>query len=221
MLINTLQPEAKFEAFVKELDEQVRYNTMSTRSFQDVCIHSEVTLAREVVTAIKQKRWEKGVALVNQGIPMVVKFNNWAEWCKAYMSAGGLGQNPAWFFNKVTTELIGAESIEAALLLLQEMPTEDIKAGCLPRPGNPGFLQIAKGNVISQGPEWSRVVNYIEERRRNKVGSNQHTEESQEGPPPPSKVDHRSKEGLRRRLVKQANAEDISDKERPEASDGR
>ena len=215
MLINTFHPDPKIEEWVKELPEQIRLNTMSTRFMQDACRNSDATLAEQVVNAIKAKRWEKGVALMVHGFPQVVKFNSWIDWCKAYMDQGGLHKEPVWFFRKVTTELIGDESIEAALLLLEEMESADIKVGCYPRPGNPGFLQIAKGNVISQGPEWNRVVNYIEDRRRNKpggTGANQHKQ--LEGAPPSAKVDHRSKEGLRRRLTGKANAEDISDKER-------
>lgn len=215
MLINTFHPDPKVEEWVKELPDEVKRNTMSTRMFQDVCRNSDATLAEQVVNAIKAKRWQRGVALVANGFPKVVKFDSWVDWCKAYMDQGGLHKQPVWFFRKVTTELIGDQSIEAALLLLEEMESADIKAGCYPRPGNPGFLQIAKGNVISQGPEWSRVVNYIEDRRRNKpggTGANQH--EQPEGAPPSAKVDHRSKEGLRRKLTTKANAEDTSDKER-------
>ena len=83
MLINTFHPDPKIEEWVKELPEEVRLNTMSTRIFQDVCMNSDATLAEQVVNAIKAKRWEKGVALMVHGFPKVVKFNSWIEWCKA------------------------------------------------------------------------------------------------------------------------------------------
>ena len=213
MLINTFHPDPKVEEWVKELPEEVKLNTMSTRILQDVCRNSDATLAEQVVNAIKAKRWEKGVALMVHGFPKVVKFNSWADWCKAYLSEGGLKQSPVWFFNKVTTELIGEESIEAAELLLKNMPIEDVKAGCYSRPGHPGFLKICQGNVLSQGPEWQRLVNFIEDCRRNKVGTNQH-DESQGGALPPSKVSPKSKESLRRRLVDEINNEATTDKVR-------
>ena len=214
MLINTFHPDPKVEKWVNELPEEVKLNTMSTRMFQDVCRNSDATLAEQVVNAIKAKRWQKGVALVANGFPKVVKFDSWVDWCKAYLDQGGLHKEPSWFFRKVTTELIGDQSIEAALLLLEEMESADIKAGCFPRPGNPGFLQIAKGNVISQGPEWSRVVNYIEDRRRNQKHVKLTGQDVKDGARPSSKVNSRSKEFLRRQLTSKANAEDTSDKER-------
>ena len=53
-------------------------------------MNSDATLAEQVVNAIKGKRWEKGVALMVNGFPKVVKFKSWVEWCKAYMDQGGL-----------------------------------------------------------------------------------------------------------------------------------
>ena len=76
MLINTFHPDPKIEEWVKELPEEVRLNTMSTRIFQDVCMNSDATLAEQVVNAIKAKRWEKGVALMVHGFPQVVKFKS-------------------------------------------------------------------------------------------------------------------------------------------------
>ena len=97
MLINTFHPDPKVEEWVKELPEEVKLNTMSTRMFQDVCRNSDATLAEQVVNAIKAKRWEKGVALMVSGFPKVVKFNSWVDWCKAYLDQGGLHKEPSWF----------------------------------------------------------------------------------------------------------------------------
>ena len=212
MLINTFHPDPKVEQWVQNLPDEVKQNTMSTRILQDVCRNSDATLAEQVVNAIKAKRWEKGIALMVHGVPKIVKFKSWADWCGAYLSEGGLKQSPVWFFNKVTTELIGEESIEAAELLLKNMPPEDVKAGCYQRPGHPGFLKICQGNVLSQGPEWQKLVNYIEDCRRNKA----HRPEEVGGALPvnSSKVSPKSKESLRRRLVDEINNEATTDKVR-------
>lgn len=216
MLINTFHPDPKVKEWVQNLPDEVKQNTMSTRILQDVCRNSDATLAEQVVNAIKAKRWEKGIALMVHGVPKIVKFKSWADWCGAYLSEGGLKQSPVWFFNKVTTELIGDESIEAAELLLKNMPPEDVKAGCYQRPGHPGFLKICQGNVLSHGPEWQRLVNYIEDCRRDKAGGDRQSEKALGGAHPmvASKVQSRSKEGLRRRLVDEINNEATTDKVR-------
>ena len=219
MLINTFHPDPKIEEWVKELPEEVRLNTMSTRIFQDVCMNSDATLAEQVVNAIKAKRWEKGVALMVHGFPQVVKFNSWVEWCKAYMDQGGLHKEPVWFFRKVTTELIGDESIEAARLLAQNMSRNELVAYCRDAPNQKGFISIAKGNVMSQGPEWASVVNLLEDLSKKGRGGD-FTSEQSEGPSQSSKVSSKSKESLRRRLVTAANDEDKSDKERNDAAAG-
>jgi hypothetical protein len=219
MLINTFHPDPKIEEWVKELPEEVRLNTMSTRFMQDACRNSDATLAEQVVNAIKAKRWEKGVALMVHGFPQVVKFNSWVEWCKAYMDQGGLHKEPVWFFRKVTTELIGDESIEAARLLAQNMSRNELVAYCRDAPNQKGFISIAKGNVMSQGPEWASVVNLLEDLSKKGRGGD-FTSEQSEGPSQSSKVSSKSKESLRRRLVTAANDEDKSDKERNDAAAG-
>lgn len=220
MLINTFHPDPKVEEWVKELPEEVRLNTMSTRMFQDVCRNSDATLAEQVVNAIQGKRWEKGVALMVNGFPKVVKFKSWVEWCKAYMDQGGLHKEPSWFFRKVTTELIGDESIEAAKLLAQNMTRNELLAYCRDTPRQRGFISIAKGNVVSHGPDWASVVNLLEDLSKKKPGDgkNQHTPSDDTSPG--TKVSSNSKEALRRRLVTAANDEDKSDKERNDAAAG-
>ena len=225
MLINTFHPDPKVEEWVKELPEEVRLNTMSTRILQDVCRNSDATLAEQVVNAIKAKRWEKGVALMVHGVPKIVRFKSWADWCGAYLSEGGLKQHPSWFFRKVTTELIGEESIEAAKLLAQNMTRDELLAYCRDTPRQRGFISIARGNVISHGPDWAGVVNLLEDLSKRKAGgtgANQHTDSKSDGTSPlqSSKPSSTSKEALRRRLLTMANDEDKSEAERTDASSG-
>lgn len=222
MLINTFHPDPKIEEWVKELPEEVRLNTMSTRIFQDVCMNSDATLAEQVVNAIKAKRWEKGVALMVHGFPQVVKFKSWIDWCKAYMDQGGLHKEPSWFFRKVTTELIGDESIEAAKLLAENMSRNELLAYCRDTPTQRGFISIAKGNVVSHGPDWAGVVNLLEELSKRDHGVRGPAEEKRgdDTSPLSSKVSSTSKEALRRRLVTMANDEDKTDKERNDAASG-
>ena len=222
MLINTFHPDPKVEQWVQNLPDEVKQNTMSTRILQDVCRNSDATLAEQVVNAIKAKRWEKGVALMVHGFPQVVKFKSWADWCGAYLSEGGLKQHPSWFFRKVTTELIGEESIEAAKLLAQNMTRDELLAYCRDTPRQRGFISIARGNVISHGPDWAGVVNLLEELSKRGHGVRGPAEEKRgdDTSPLSSKVSSTSKEALRRRLLTMANDEDKSEAERTDASSG-
>lgn len=225
MLINTFHPDPKIEEWVQELPDEVKQNTMSTRILQDVCRSSDATLAEQVVNAIKAKRWEKGIALMVHGVPKVVKFKSWADWCGAYLSEGGLKQHPSWFFRKVTTELIGDESIEAAKLLAKNMTRDELLAYCRDTPRQRGFISIARGNVISHGPDWAGVVNLLEDLSKKGKGAqlgntNATGNEGDDTSHSSSKVSSTSKEALRRRLLTMANDEDKSEAERTDASSG-
>lgn len=204
--INPLHPQPEYKEWVQSLPEEVVTNTFNIRLLQDQCRHAESNLADLVVSALKNKVWENGVAVVCNGVPQIKTFDSWVEMCRAYPDQGGLNKDPSWFFRKVTTELIGEQSIEAARLLAQSMTRGELLAYCRDTPTHKGFISIAKGNVLSHGPDWAGVVNLLEElsKKSPSPGTNQHSEVSDDTSPT-SKVSSTSKEALRRRLVAVVN----------------
>ena len=206
--LNTLQPPEEYREYVEALDERVRNNTALLSFFQDCIRLGSGDLSKDIISAIKRKAWQTGFAVINLGIPQVVKFDSMSEWASAYVDQCGLGKNLPWLFRYVTSVAIGEESIEAALMLLDQMTPGEIKAYVRNAPGRPGFIAIAQGNCISQGPEWNRVVNALENastRSAHRPAGN-----GGESPQlsPSSKVDSKSKEALRRRIVKHLSEDD-------------
>lgn len=220
--INPLHPQPEYQEWVKSLPEEVVTNTFNTRMLQDSCRNAEANLAEQVVAALETKAWERGIAVVCNGVPQVKTFESWVEMCRAYPDQGGLNKDPSWFFRKVTTELIGDDSIKAAKLLAQNMSRGELLAYCRDTPRQKGFISIAKGNVLSHGPDWAGVVNLLEELSKRKAGENQHTEAGGDDTslPPSSKPSSNSKEALRRRLVAAVNDDGKPATERNRAMDG-
>ena len=223
--INPLHPQPEYKDWVKSLPEEVVTNTFNTRMLQDSCRNAAANLAEQVVAALETKAWERGIAVVCNGVPEIKTFKSWVDMCRAYPDQGGLKKDPSWFFRKVTTELIGDDSIKAAKLLAQNMTRGELLAYCRDTPGQKGFISIAKGNVISHGPDWAGVVNLLEDlsmRKPGGNGSNQHTESNSDDTSgkQSSEVASNSKEGLRRRLVRIVNDDDKPAAERNRAMDG-
>lgn len=220
--INPLHPQPEYKDWVKSLPEEVVTNTFNTRMLQDSCRNAAANLAEQVVAALETKAWERGIAVVCNGVPEVKTFKSWVDMCRAYPDQGGLKKDPSWFFRKVTTELIGEDSIKAAKLLAQNMTRGELLAYCRDTPGQKGFISIAKGNVISHGPDWAGVVNLLED--LSKRGAHRMTidekETGDDTSPVPSKVSATSKEALRRRLVATVNDDDKPAAERNRAMDG-
>jgi len=222
--INPLHPQPEYKDWVKSLPEEVVTNTFNTRMLQDSCRNAAANLAEQVVAALETKAWERGIAVVCNGVPEVKTFKSWVDMCRAYPDQGGLKKDPSWFFRKVTTELIGEDSIKAAKLLAQNMTRGELLAYCRDTPGQKGFISIAKGNVISHGPDWAGVVNLLEdlskkgkvERRDDETGQFTRGDDTS----PRSKVSATSKEALRRRLVATVNDDDKPAAERNRAMDG-
>lgn len=226
--INPLHPQPEYQEWVKSLPEEVVTNTFNTRMLQDSCRNAEANLAEQVVAALETKAWERGIAVVCNGVPQVKTFDSWIDMCRAYPDQGGLNKDPSWFFRKVTTELIGDDSIKAAKLLAQNMSRGELLAYCRDTPRQKGFISIAKGNVLSHGPDWAGVVNLLEELSKKKQDdgherdANGRFTRSDDTSPleGSSKVASNSKEGLRRRLVATVNDDDKPAAERNRAMDG-
>jgi hypothetical protein len=225
--INPLHPQPEYQEWVKSLPEEVVTNTFNTRMLQDSCRNAEANLAEQVVAALETKAWERGIAVVCNGVPQVKTFDSWIDMCRAYPDQGGLNKDPSWFFRKVTTELIGDDSIKAAKLLAQNMSRGELLAYCRDTPRQKGFISIAKGNVLSHGPDWAGVVNLLEELSKKGKGgqpgnanANTSENESDDTSHSSSKVSATSKEALRRRLVATVNDDDKPAAERNRAMDG-
>ena len=210
--LNTLQPPEQYREYVAALDEHVKNNTALLSFFQGCIRAGSGDLSTDIINAIKRKAWKTGFAMINLGIPQIVKFDSMSEWASAYVDQCGLGKNLPWLFRYVTSVAIGDQSIEAALMLLDQMSPGEIKAYVRNAPGRPGFIAIAQGNCISQGPEWNRVVNALEAASQGKHGGDRKSDQGGESPLcSKSKVDSKSKEALRRRIVKYLSADDCPD----------
>lgn len=209
MILNTVNPDPAYVDLVSEMGDKVRANTATTIFIQRACRNEEIDLATQLLQSIKQKRWERGVALLNQNAIKVVRFNSFSEWCEAFEDKGGLHRSPAWLFQKITTELINPDSLQAAILIAQHMDPTELTAYCSRKGNRRGFLDIARGNVISQGPKWNDLVEALNNRSRDSSGEN--------APPKPMK---NSKAALRLRLVRRTLDQKLPESAQLQARDG-